>query len=230
MLNKNIKNIQRLFLFCTKLKKQTLIGINCKKNSKINLIVSFFQNTVYNPHILFNFSKKELFFEIKYDILSQKNVSFLYLNFKKKKAWILNTFYCITYKLFLLDIYFFNNYSWLNNFQKTCQPIIIFDILFNKKIHLSIFKLLFMNIFSFRYDHISDKHTTDRVLLLTYFDFKILLKVFRIFFLEKKNTKFSKNFILLETGPTFIFIPSKVWNNFFLKHSTLFGYHKKSFP
>ncbi|AEA38990.1 ribosome biogenesis protein BRX1 (nucleomorph) [Cryptomonas paramecium] len=229
MLNKNIKNIQRLFLFCKKLKTKTLIGINCKKNFKTNFIAKFFQNTTYNSRILFNFNKKELFFEIKYHILSQKNVSFLYLNLKKKKIWILNTFYCITYKLFLLDVYFFDNYSWLNNFQKICQPILIFDIFFDKKIHLNIFKLLFMNIFSFSYDCMG-KYTADRVILLTYFNFKILLKIFRIFFLEKKNTKVSKNFILLETGPTFVFTPAKVWNNFFLKHNTMFGYHKKLLP
>jgi ribosome biogenesis protein BRX1 len=229
-MNKNADNLKSVFLFSEMPINKTIIATSSKKCGKLKKISQDLHNIIPDSKISNNTTNKDYRYEFEYNILTQNNISMLFLKYKKKNSYLLisNAFYCLTYQLTLLNICTYDDYRFIGNCQKWSKSILMFDENFNEKPHLIILKPLLVEIFTSKSRNKLSKPVIDNVISFVYYKSKILLRIYQIKYLKNANsTKKTKNIVLLEIGPRITFFPSKAWSNLTENKETIFDFRFK---
>ena len=85
-MNKSTDNLKNVFLFNETPKNKTFIATSSKRSSKLKKISQDLHNILPDSKVSNNITNKDYFYELEYNTLTQKNVSMLFLKYKKKTA------------------------------------------------------------------------------------------------------------------------------------------------
>jgi ribosome biogenesis protein BRX1 len=229
-MNKSADNLKSIFLFSEMPKNKTFIVTSSKRCSKLKKISQDLHNILPDSKISNNITSKDYFYELEYNTMTQKNVSMIFLKYKKKNSYLLisNTFYCLTYQLTLLNVCTCEDFRFLGNCQKWSKSILMFDENFNEKPHLIILKPLLIEIFTSKSRNKLSEPVIDNVISFVYYKSKILLRIYQIKYLKNAyNSKKKNNIVLLEIGPRITFLPIKAWSNLTENKETIFDFRFK---
>ena len=215
-MDNNVENLKSILLPRANTKNRILIASNKKKKFSFSNIARDLHRVIPNSIISFNITKNYFYHELKNYILTKKNVSIFYLNYKKKDSYVLisNTFHCITYQLLLYSVFTCSDFRFFGNCLKWSNSILIFDEYFTKRPHLIVLRTLLVEIFTSKSKNKLSEPIIDNVVSFVCDKSKILLKIYQIKYIKNSNIyKKSKNLVLLEIGPRITMIPLKAWSN-----------------